>query len=97
MNVFDMPFSRVYACIGGGIGPAIMDALSVEDMSPEETDVICAAIWHHDSKAEVDGPMDEILKDADVIDHSLYDPTKEVKAHEAARYAKLREELGLAD
>ena len=43
MNVFDMPFSRVYACIGGGIGPAIMDALSVEDMSPEETDVICAA------------------------------------------------------
>ena len=24
------------ACFGGGIGPAIMDALSVEDMSPEE-------------------------------------------------------------
>ena len=24
------------ACFGGGIGPAIMDALSVEDMSPDE-------------------------------------------------------------
>ena len=52
--------------------------------------VVCAAIGHHDSKAEVDGPMDEILKDADVIDHSLSDPAKEVKPHEVARYAKLR-------
>jgi hypothetical protein len=41
--------------------------------------------------------MDEILKDADVIDHSLSDPTKEVKPHEAARYARLCAELGLAD
>ena len=65
--------------------------------TPEETDVVCSAILHHDSKAETDGPMDEILKDADVIDHSLSDPTKEVKAHEVARYAKLCEELGLAD
>ena len=43
------------------------------------------------------GPLDEILKDADVIDHSLSDPTKEVKAHEIARYTKLCEELGLAE
>ena len=63
----------------------------------EETDIICSAIGHHDSKAEVDGPMDEILKDADVIHHSLSDPTKEVKTHERARYAKLCAELGLAD
>ena len=45
----------------------------------------------------MDGPLDEILKDADVIDHSLSDPTKEVKPHEVARYAKLCEELGLAE
>ena len=63
----------------------------------EETEIICSAIWHHDSKAEINAPMDEILKDADVIDHSLSDSTKEVKAHEQERYAKLREELGLAD
>ena len=42
-------------------------------------------------------PLDEIMKNADVIDHSFSDPTKAVKAHEAARYAKLCEELGLAD
>lgn len=68
----------------------------LEITTPEETDIICSAIGHHDSKAVVDAPMDEILKDADVIDHSLSDPTKEIKSHEKARYAKLCEELGLS-
>ncbi len=63
--------------------------------TPEETEIICSAIRHHGSKAEVHGPMDEILKDADVIDHSLADPTKEVKAHEKERYARLAREMGL--
>lgn len=62
--------------------------------SEKETDIICSAIRHHDSKAEVHSPMDEILKDADVIHHSLGDPTKEIKAHEQARYEKLCEEFG---
>ena len=52
---------------------------------------------YDDSKADTDSPMDEILKDADVIDHSLSDPTKAVKPHEQARYAKLCGELGFAD
>ena len=70
--------------------------LEKQDMTTEEeTDIICSAISHHGDKAEVHTPMDEILKDADVIDHSLSDPTKEVKEHERARYAKLCEELGL--
>ena len=38
--------------------------------------------------------MDEVLKDADVIHHSLGDPTKPVKPHEQARYEKLSEEFG---
>ena len=60
----------------------------------EETEIICSAIRHHDSKAEIDSPMDEILKDADVIHHSLGDPTKEVKEHEKVRYEKLCREFG---
>ena len=60
-----------------------------------ETDVICSAIWHHDSKEEIDSPMDEVLKDADVIHHSLGDPTKEVKEHEKVRYERLCQEFGL--
>ncbi len=68
-----------------------------ELVTPEETEIICSAIYHHDSKAETNGPLDEILKDADVIDHSLSDPTKEVKEHEKVRYEKMCVELGLAD
>lgn len=60
----------------------------------EETDIICSAISHHDSKDEVNAPMDEVLKDADVIHHSLGDPTKEVKEHEKERFRKLSEEFG---
>ena len=63
--------------------------------SEEETEIICSAIGHHDSKDEINAPMDEVLKDADVIHHSLGDPTKEVKAHELARYNKLCREFGM--
>ena len=66
----------------------------LELTTAEETDIICSAIWHHDSKAEIDGLMDEVLKDADVIHHSLGDPTKEVKPHEQARYETLCAEFG---
>ena len=66
----------------------------MELTTPEETDIICSAIWHHDSKAEVDSPMDEFLKDADVIHHSLGDPTKGVKEHERERYVRLCKEFG---
>ncbi len=63
--------------------------------SPEETEIIYSAIWHHDDKYNIDAPMDEILKDADVIDHSLSDPMKEVKDHEMERYNKVIVDLGL--
>ena len=69
----------------------------MEITTADETETICSAIWHHDSKDAVDAPMDEVLKDADVIHHSLGDPTKEIKAHEQARFSRLCEEFGLSD
>ena len=77
---------------GADYARKVLDELELT--SAEETDIICSAIWHHDSKDETDGPMDEVLKDADVIHHSLGDPTKEVKAHEQERYGKLCAEFG---
>ena len=65
--------------------------------TPEETEIICSAIYHHDDKAGVDSPMDEVLKDADVIDHTFSDPTKEIKEKERARYEKLCEEFGIGN
>ena len=37
----------------------------------------------------------KVLKDADVIDHCLTDPTKEIKEKERSRYEKLCLEFGL--
>ena len=62
----------------------------------EETETICSAIFHHDDKQVVDGPMDELLKDADVIHHCMNDVSKAVKDKEKARYERLCEEFGLA-
>ena len=77
---------------GADYAKEILDEMKVT--SPEETKIICSAIWNHDSKSEINEPMDEVLKDADVIDHSLADPTKAVKENEQSRYSKLSEEFG---
>lgn len=79
---------------GADYAKEILDEMKLT--SPEETKIIYSAIWNHDSKAEVNDPMDEILKDADVIDHSLADPTKAIKEHEQKRYTQLCEEFSLS-
>ena len=60
-----------------------------------ETDVICSAIYHHDDKLVVDSPMDEVLKDADVIHHCMNDLSKAIKEKEQVRFEKLCKEFGL--
>jgi uncharacterized protein len=44
--------------------------------TPEEIDVICQAIARHSDKQAIDGDMDELLKDADVFQHFLYNPSQ---------------------
>ena len=61
----------------------------------EETEAICSAIYHHDDKLVVDGPMDEVLKDADVIHHCMNDLSKPIKEKEQVRYEKLCVEFGI--
>ena len=63
--------------------------------SAEETELICSAIYHHDDKLVVDGPMDEALKDADVIHHCMNDLSKAVKDKEKARFESLCIEFGM--
>lgn len=77
---------------GAELAREILNELSLT--TDEETDIICSAIYHHDDKAVVDSPMDELLKDADVISHTMNDPSKPVKEKEQARYEKLSEEFG---
>lgn len=61
----------------------------------EETEIICSAIYHHDDKRSVDAPMDELLKDADVIHHTMNDTAKPIKEKEQERYDRISEEFDL--
>ena len=79
---------------GADLAREILETLKLT--TAEETETICSAIFHHDDKQAVDGPMDELLKDADVIHHCMNDVSKAVKDWEKARYERLCEEFGLA-
>lgn len=47
------------------------------EFTPKETDMICQAIRRHSDKEQIHEEMDEILKDADVMQHWLRNPTEE--------------------
>ena len=78
---------------GADLAREILGELKLTDEA--ETDIICSAIYHHDDKLVVDSPMDEVLKDADVIHHCMNDLSKEVKEKERARYEALCGEFGM--
>ena len=78
---------------GAELARSILEELKITDEA--ETDMICSAIYHHDDKLVTDSPMDEALKDADVIHHCMNDLSKAVKEKEQARFAKLCEEFGM--
>ena len=78
---------------GSELARKILEKLELT--TPEEADLICSAIYHHGDKLVVDSPFDELLKDADVISHTLHDPTKLIKDKEKARYESLCKEFGL--
>ena len=60
----------------------------------EETGRICAMIASHSAKKRVDNdPLAELLKDADVLHHSFYDPTWPLFPKDVARYRALCDEL----
>ena len=82
-----------HAHLGADYARKVLGKLEIT--TQEETEMICDAVWHHDDKASIDSEFAEVLKDADVIDHCLSDPTKEIKEKEASRYRKLCDEFAL--
>ena len=78
---------------GADLAREILSGLNLTDA--DETETICSAIYHHDDKLVIDGPMDEVLKDADVIHHCMNDLSKSIKEKEQARFDKLCAEFGL--
>lgn len=78
---------------GAALAEEILHELKLTN--EEENRIICSAIYHHDDKQTVDSPMDEVLKDADVIHHCLNDPSKAVKEKEKSRFENLCREFSI--
>ena len=78
---------------GAEMARSILDSLDIFD--EEEKKMICTAIYNHSDKAIVQGALDEVLKDADVMQHVLYNPLFDIKPHEQARFASIKKELEL--
>lgn len=93
MNAYMTGSYDDHAHKGAELARKILSELNLT--TEEETEAICSAIYHHDDKLVTDSPFDELLKDADVIHHTLNDPTKAIKDKEKARYESLCKELGM--
>jgi len=61
----------------------------------KETDMICSAIKHHSKKKGAFSSFDEVLIDADVLEHKLYNATIPLREKDCARFEKLAIEFGL--
>jgi HD superfamily phosphodiesterase len=76
--------------------PLARQVLSALDcFAADEIDAVCTAVARHREKGDVHGPYDELLKDADVLQHHLYNVRLPPQHAEAARLAALRRELGI--
>jgi uncharacterized protein len=63
----------------------------------EEIAVISEAISYHSDKGEVDGTIDELLKDADVLQHFLYNTSLPPHEWVKGRLPQILGELGLSE
>ena len=79
---------------GAALARELLDRWALTDA--EETERICAAIATHSGKQHVaQDALAELLKDADVLHHSFYDPSWPLFPKDVARYHALCAELGL--
>ncbi len=78
---------------GAEMARDILNPLDI--FNEEEKELICTAIYNHGDKAIVHNSLDEVLKDADVMQHVLYNPLVEVKKHEKVRFGLLKKEFDL--
>ncbi len=85
--------SNDHARKGSVMAREILTSLNL--FSEEEIVKICSAIYNHSSKGTTHCNFDEVVIDADVMQHCLYNPLFEVKTHEKNRFNSLKNEFGL--
>lgn len=93
IHTLDTCNSAQHAKIGASEARIILDELGVT--TPQQTDIICDAIYHHSKKGTVHSEYAEALKDADVLQHCLYNTNNLPMKKDAKRFAKLLQEFNL--
>ena len=68
---------------------------SLQITNDDETKAICDAIYTHSEKETAHKGLNEVLIDADVLQHCLYNPTFEILDREKYRFGKLKREFGI--
>ena len=76
---------------GAKMAKEILESLQL--FTADEIHLIYKAIYYHSDKEWVHGALDEILKDADVMQHMLYNPLLSVKRQEQERGKALEKEF----
>ena len=82
-----------HARLGAQDAEQILDGLGC--FRPDEIASVCGAIARHSDKVDRDGQMAELLKDADVLQHYLYNPALGSKAATRERLERVLGELGV--
>jgi len=86
--------AKEHAHKGAAMAKEILTLLKITN--EKETKIICDAIYTHSEKELVHSDFNEILIDADVLQHCLYNPMLRIMPHEKSRYEKLKTEFGIA-
>lgn len=68
--------------------------VEVGGFTKEELVIVCEMISNHSDKHTINDIYSELLKDADVLQHYLYNTSFEIKEHERKRLTRVIEELG---
>ena len=82
-----------HAAKGAEQAKALLKSMNV--YSDDEIIIITSAILNHSDKGKVHEPYDELLKDADVMDHCFYNADFQIAEWEISRYKNLLVEFGI--
>lgn len=85
--------TRNHARIGSQLAQNRM--LEMDEFSPVEIEQARVAILHHSDKDHIDAPLDEALKDADILASWSVDPSQPLDPVREKRLIRLKKELNL--
>lgn len=87
--------SKGHARKGAVMAREILTSMGI--FNEDEIGAICGAIHNHGDKENRHSSFDEVLIDADVLHHCLYDPQAGVFEREKERFEALKKEFGFSE